>query len=418
MEHPQSTLLDARLSREEGLESSSHLQASALKRIRDAVLNCIYNYADDDEQLILELRALAEVGGSRAYSVFFNVLTHLDLEPAVAEDCWHQILDHRIHLTETLGRRVNFRTVICDYFCSVNKAFQNPVVVEIHVFQDQLRSLKYDSLTGLNTRATFEENLKVEFARAKRYETELSLLFFDLDDFKNINDLFGHLAGDMVLKDVGRIVRNEIRAEDTAARYGGEEIVIILPQTGKVDALILGERIRRKIESRNLRYGDKTIQPTISGGLASFPIDACSETDLLKFADNALYRAKQHGKNNIAVYSHNKRRFLRINFISHIQIRRIGFDDHVLASKAISKNLSVAGILFESDMFFEIGTRIELNVPMPHAGKGISVIGTVVRVEVFHSNQYEIGVSFLEMDTQSKNEISRYLVRHLKDDPQ
>ncbi len=381
-----------------------------MKKIRDAVLNCVYNFADDDERLIDELHAIMDAGGKRAFSIFFNVLTHLDLEPDVAENCWQSILLHRQEMMLSLNREVNLRTVICDYLCSVDRTLKNPVFVEIHVFEDQLKSLKYDSLTRLHTRSTFEETFTREFARAKRYETELSVLFLDLDDFKSINDIFGHLAGDLVLKDVGRIIKNEIRTEDSAARYGGEEFVVILPQTGKMDALILSERIRKKIEALNLEYDDKIIQPTISGGLSCFPIDAETEKDLLNYADRALYRAKEFGKNNIAVYSHNKRRYIRIGFEGRINIRQIGVNDGFNAYPANGKNISMTGILFESEVFLELGTKVELTITMLKNESPFVVIATVVRVEIFDSRHYDIGVSFLGLEQNIKNVISDYLL--------
>jgi len=293
-----------------------------MKKIRDAVLNCLYNFADDDERLIDELNAIKKTGGNHAYSIFFNVLTHLNLDPDIAENCWQSILVHRKEMMHSLNREVNLRTVICDYLCSVDRILKNPVFVEIHVFQDQLKSLKYDSLTSLYTRSMFEETFAREFARAKRYDTELSVLFLDLDNFKSVNDIFGHLAGDLVLKDVGRIIKNEIRAEDSAARYGGDEFVVILPQTGKADAFMLSERIRDKVELLNLNYENKNIRPTISGGLASFSIDAQTENDLLGYADRALYRAKEFGKNTIEVFSHNTRRYLRFGIEGSVNMRQ------------------------------------------------------------------------------------------------
>jgi diguanylate cyclase (GGDEF)-like protein len=382
-----------------------------MKRIRDAVLNCVYNYADDDERLICELTAIVEYGGNRAYSVFFNLLTRLDLDPDMAVKCWQSVLVHRKEMMHALNRIVNLRTVICDYFCSVERTLKNPVFVEIHVFEDQLKSLKTDSLTGLYTRSAFEEKFTKEFARAKRYETELSVLFFDLDDFKRVNDMFGHLAGDLVLKDVGRIIKNEIRAEDSAARYGGEEFVVILPQTGKVDALILSERIRKKVESLHLHYEDKSIHPTISGGLASFPIDANSEEDLLNYADRALYRAKGFGKNEVVAYSHNKRRYIRIGFDGSINIRQIGERPDVDSYSANGKNISMTGLLFESDVFLELLTRLELTISVHGKESSFVAIGTVVRVGIFDSSLYDIGVSFLDLGKDSKNEISQYMLR-------
>lgn len=387
-----------------------------MKKTRDAILNCIYNYAGDDDGLINALQAITQTSGRQAYSAFFNVLTHLELDPDTAERCWHAILEHRKKLLQVLKREINLRTVICDYFCSVDRTLKNPVFVEIHVFQDQLKSLKYDSLTRLLTRSMFEETFKREFSRAKRYDTDLSVLFLDLDDFKNINDMFGHIAGDVVLKDVGGIIRNEIRAEDSAARYGGEEFVVILPQTGKVDALILSERIRKKVASLKLEYEDRYIQPTVSGGLACFPIDARAEKELLNYADQALYRAKEFGKNNIAFYSPNKRRYIRIGFNGHIRIREIGSSYGYPSFLTSCKNISMAGVLFESEFHIELGTRVELTLAIAENETPLTVLGTVVRVEIFDSRRYDIGVSFLDLGENVKSEISGYILHQIECD--
>ncbi len=341
-------------------------------------------------------------------------LTHLDLDPEIAETCWHEILDPRRDMNEKLGRPLNLRTVVCDYFCSIDKGFQNPVVVDIHVFESHLNSMKFDSLTGLYTRTTFDETLKREISRAKRYDTELCVLFLDIDDFKQINDVFGHLAGDMVLQEISRIIRQQIRTEDTAGRYGGEEMVVILPETGKVEGLILGERIRECIEYLDFPYEDSVIRPTISIGLATFPIDAQTATQLLRCADKALYRAKAKGKNNVMVYSRDKRRFLRVNFSSPVRVQQLGFDKQSGQWRVNGKNISVAGILFESDQFLEPGTKVQLQIALNETEGPLWVVGTVVRVETFESSHYDTGVSFLELDKTAKNEISRYMSRQLE----
>jgi GGDEF domain-containing protein len=194
-----------------------------MEEIRESVIQCLYDYPDRDEHLIGVLNGIIEDHGRKAYPVILHVLTHLDLEPKTAEKCWHQIISHLEGLSDTLGRRISLRTAICDYFCSINRSLKNPIMIEIHVFEATAKSSKFDSLTGLYSRGYFDSALEREFSRAKRYNTDLSVLFFDLDNFKKINDTFGHAAGDRVLKNVGRIIREEIRSEDTAARYGGEE---------------------------------------------------------------------------------------------------------------------------------------------------------------------------------------------------
>lgn len=381
-----------------------------MEPIRESVLKCLNDFSFDDDKLISELNCIIDQIGNEAYPIIFNILTHLDLTPAKAKRYWKQIISHRKSISKSLGRNVNLRTAMCDYFCSISKSIKNPIVIEIRVLEDVLESLKYDSLTGLCTRGVLDEMLSKEMARAKRYRSELSVLFLDLDDFKEINDTFGHLAGDETLKHVARIIMGETRNEDTAARYGGEEIVVILPETGKVNALVLGERIRKKMEEAKFEYEGQIINVTVSGGLATFPIDASDTDNLIKNADIAVYRAKEKGKNNIVIFSENKRRYMRVDFIANIQVQIFSLKDKISAMEATSKDLSTGGILFESDYPIDIDTKIQIQIPTGIADKPLLVIGTVVRIEKYSSSQYDIGISFLEIDNTAKNELSKCII--------
>lgn len=380
-----------------------------MRVIREAVLECLSRFAEDDNQLVTAFEAIASKTGIDAYSVIIHVLTHLDLEPKEAQTSWQKILSHRENLIESLGRNVNLRTAICDYFCSVSKTMKSPIVVEIKVFEDKLKSIKYDSLTGLFSRASFDETLAQEAARAERYDTDLSLIFYDLDNFKHINDTYGHYAGDIALKKVSEIILKEIRSVDFAARYGGEEIVVLLPKTGKVNALMLGDRIRKKIEETPIKYNNQTFNLTISGGLASFPIDAINLVELIQFADKALYRAKNSGKNKMVLHSPDKRRYIRLNFSKKVMIQKIGFEGHIGHVSVNCKDISKAGVLFESNKSFEIGTKLQIQIPLQKTEENLLILGTVVRVEVYGDSLYDIGVSFIEMKEELSNFISTKL---------
>ena len=309
-----------------------------------------------------------------------------------------------------MGRKVSLRTAICDYFCSIHKSLKNPKVVEIHIFEKTVKASRFDSLTNLYNRQYFDETIEREINRARRHNLDLSILFFDLDDFKHINDSFGHLAGDKVLQTVAQVILSEKRSEDIATRYGGEEIVVILPETDKINAMVLGERIRQRVAATDIPYKGKKIRLTISGGLASYPFNASNTPDLMKCADQALYRAKGSGKNNISFFSEDKRRYLRINLNKNVMIRELGFDDGE-TQPARGKNICIGGILFENEFSIPIGTRVQVNIPT-REDIPLVIIGTVVRVEKHNVRKYGIGISFsfLEMDKAIKNEISRWLL--------
>ncbi len=383
--------------------------------IRDSIIACLDDIPDDNEHLISELNNLIQIHGPKICSTIIHILTHLEMEPSKAAECWDKIVIHRNELSNTLKREINLRTAICDYFCSIDVSLRNPKVVEISIFENKDKASKYDSLTGLYNRTHFDDWLRKEIARSKRHNQELSILFFDLDNFKKINDTYGHLAGDVVLKNVSQIISDEIREEDIAVRYGGEELVVILPQTGKMMSFILGERIRSKIETTVQRFEGKAIDVTVSGGLATFPSDSDNETELLQFADRALYEAKCNGKNYIATYQKHKRRYFRMDFNSEIQVQEINTEIAPAEVKANSKNFSKTGLLFESDRGFNIADQIRIHLPLEKAKKSFTIDGSVVRVEVYEADLYEIGVSFSEMDNDARKDISKFMMKHFED---
>ena len=159
-----------------------------------------------------------------------------------------------------------------------------------------------DELTGLSNSRHFRELMTKEAARAERFDHELSLIMLDIDDFKQINDTYGHLQGDKVLRMVGRVIQMESRGVDEPARYGGEEFVVALPETGIEGALDLAERVRARIESEQVPRvgGSGTVSVTASVGAASMHGSDNGAEALIAAADAALYEAKRDGKNRVA----------------------------------------------------------------------------------------------------------------------
>ena len=154
-----------------------------------------------------------------------------------------------------------------------------------------------DSLTKLYNRRKINQILEKEFYKAKRYNTKLSLILFDIDDFKKINDALGHESGDNVLKELSRSVNAQLRDTDSMARWGGEEFLIVVPMIGINESGMLAEKLRVTIESIECKKG---IQLTCSFGVAEFDLDKDSIESLIKRADVAMYDAKSNGKNCIS----------------------------------------------------------------------------------------------------------------------
>ncbi len=166
-----------------------------------------------------------------------------------------------------------------------------------------LKLARIDGLTEFYNRDYFASLFDSEIQRTKRYQHDLSILLLDIDDFKHVNDGFGHDIGDQVLRTVSRKIAQACRATDSVARWGGEEFLILLPETSLQKAAILAERIRAAVEATTVSTDQGNVQCTVSVGAAEFTEEASTSDQLLKQADQALYRAKRAGRNRIEFFS-------------------------------------------------------------------------------------------------------------------
>ena len=173
-----------------------------------------------------------------------------------------------------------------------------------HLYKKKKKIGLTDELTGLSNRRMFNYLIEREINRSRRYRRPLSLVMIDIDHFKKINDTWGHPVGDLVLRELGGLMRENFRRLDVPVRYGGEEFAVILPETSLEEAINFAERFRVKVEKATFMNGRERIPVTISLGVATIgnsPIAEDLDADtLLQMADRALYQAKQSGRNRIA----------------------------------------------------------------------------------------------------------------------
>jgi diguanylate cyclase (GGDEF)-like protein len=154
-----------------------------------------------------------------------------------------------------------------------------------------------DSLTEIYNRYKIDDEIKLQIARYQRYKEPFSLLMFDIDYFKSVNDTYGHDVGDRVLKALSRLVSNHIRTTDIFGRWGGEEFVVILENTRKEEAFVIAEKLRKMVQTHTI---DGKYKITISIGVTQYE-EPESREDVIKKADEALYRAKENGRNQVVV---------------------------------------------------------------------------------------------------------------------
>jgi diguanylate cyclase (GGDEF)-like protein len=191
------------------------------------------------------------------------------------------------------GDQIKIGHTIFKFICGGN--------IELSYHEEIYRLMTFDGLTQVHNKRSFETALEREVSRGHRYRRPLSLLMFDIDHFKRINDECGHLAGDAVLRQLAALVMGNIRREDLLARVGGEEFALITPEINADAARLVGEKLRSVIERSPCRFEDQEIPITSSFGVAELAITEppMSPVDLYKLADSRLYQAKRGGRNRV-----------------------------------------------------------------------------------------------------------------------
>jgi diguanylate cyclase (GGDEF)-like protein len=227
-----------------------------------------------------------------------EILSYFDIDPGKMVP-YSQLLQEA---NEELGKlNFSYEQLVMEYKEAKERA--ETLAQELKSANDRLKYIAYtDELTDLYNHRYFHQLLETEFNRARRYDRPFSLIMFDLDDFKKVNDEFGHLRGDIVLKEMGAHVKRNVRGSDFVARYGGEEFAVILPETDSKGASILAERLRKDIEQMKIVTDGNTINVTISVGVATYMPGSSlrDKSEMIGAADKALYLSKRTGKNKIS----------------------------------------------------------------------------------------------------------------------
>ncbi len=240
---------------------------------------------------------LKNTRGLRFYSDLFYSITHQYFAPEVAEVLWNEVLRHKHVLSEALGRNVKIAVATLDYLSNVTDFMVNTTLIgEVHIGEIIGLSLR-DGLTGLFNHSYFYQQIDLEVKRYVRYGLPVTLVLIDIDDFKLVNDTYGHREGDRILAVIGKTLLHLARESDICCRYGGEEFAVILPLTLVHDAEAIANRMSKELAQR-LPDGQTL---TVSIGVAACGENTGTYQYLVEKADAALYQVKRSGKNRVEV---------------------------------------------------------------------------------------------------------------------
>ena len=244
------------------------------------------------------LNRLRSDRGDSIYSDMLYTLTHRAFPSRQAKHLWEEISMHRYRLKDILHRDPGLSVATHDYLSNVSGLMKNVSVIEESKMSSFANVASRDGLTSLFDQSTFKYRLKEEMERQTRYGGCLSLVMFDIDHFKKVNDTHGHAEGDIILKQVSDILLGQVRSMDTASRYGGEEFAVILPEVDLKSAYIFAERLRQNVENH---FKDTQIPLTISLGVASTQQEIEETPDnFIRKTDAQLYEAKRSGRNQVS----------------------------------------------------------------------------------------------------------------------
>jgi diguanylate cyclase (GGDEF)-like protein len=373
---------------------------------QETIRAAIERHGADVGGLDRDLSDLAVELGPSVWAVTLRLLCRLELASADARRHWKAVLAHQVTLSRALGRPVDYRVALADYFVAVDPRYQRPVLVDQRVLEDAEAGSLTDSLTGLHNYRYLEHALPHELSQAHRIGYPLALAFVDVDDFKAFNDHYGHADGNHVLARVAHTLGDSIRESDVACRYGGEEFVLILPGTDRFGALTVARRVVERVAALGIGAPTSEGVVTVSAGVAAFPADAAGATELLKAADAALYKAKASGKNRAELWTTERRSHKRVQ-TAFVGLTSTPGHDSV---RLEGRDLSESGLYFVAPSRLPIGNALYLELRLPQeTHDAIACHARVVRCEQLAQDSYGVGATIAHLPGPDRLKLQRAL---------
>ncbi|HXH28072.1 MAG TPA: diguanylate cyclase [Candidatus Polarisedimenticolia bacterium] len=387
-------------------------------RYREELLAILGEDAHNEERILNRLDQIRTQSGLQAYAALLLILTHLAFEESEARRHWEAILRHRKALGQSLQREIGLRVAVLDYFVNVNRQLTNPRIVDLELQARQETGAVLDAQTGLWNARQFLSALQKESRRAKRYQLDLCVLYVDLDDYREINERHGDLVGDILLREVAILLKNKIRDIDMAARMAGEEFGLILPETERMGAFLVAERIRKEVERHFLRrdIDGRPISLTVTIGISKYPDDATTADRLIQRAEEAMHQAKARGGNTVGVYYRERRNFIRFDMARRpvrIRVTPAGEEPALEDVTPEPRNISRSGLLFQSDKPYGIGEDLIIVCEDGRDGARVTLRARVVRIEEIEGQTglFEVGAVFLLEWEHQEAQVTEFLRR-------
>ncbi len=322
---------------------------------------------------------------------------------------WVNLLAHKTEMSDRLGRNVGIRVAALDYFKNIVGLLDEVKIVGGAEFVETERLAVTDGLTGVFNHRYFQDRLERAVNRAHELVEPLTLLMIDIDYFKQYNDLNGHIAGDVALREMAATLRQSVKREDAVARYGGEEFAVILFDTGRTAARKVAARLRQAVEE--VDFPNEQVLPgghlTISVGLASLPEGAADRAGLIAAADQALYSAKRSGRNRVCWSLDDCRVAERIPASQLGAFWRPTEGSEGGLSRARVRDISPRGAALSVESAPAPGELVRLTLTGDFAGRQLEVPARVLWRQEVPGAKSVIGVSFEPADDGVSAELEK-----------
>jgi diguanylate cyclase (GGDEF)-like protein len=363
---------------------------------------------DEDERVLARER---ERKVDTFYSDLLYTLANIRYPEDEARLVWVNLLTHKAEMSMLLGRNVGVRVAALDFFRNVLGSIGDVKIMASNEFLETAKLAITDGLTGTYNHRYFQDRLAREIEAAARERTRVSLLMIDIDHFKLYNDMNGHIAGDVALREVAAILKRSLKRDDVVARYGGEEFAVVLAGVDKANALEIAERVRSKVESLPIP-NEKELpggRLTVSVGVATYPEDATDRGELIEWADLSLYLAKTGGRNRAVAVPLDRRHAGRAQL--DLDARISSPDQGEEERRVHVVDIGVGGLAMTGEGLPPSGRRLRLVISGPELEGEIAVKGRVAWRRPDSKLGELAGVEFVRPASEVRERIKAWLER-------